>query len=173
MSLFCSWKVNYQVLMMTPTVCENMPLSSAHPRIPTMAEYRELTQNNNRTGDNHIRKSGLLSLQTDSKKRMAVRAQVYNNGLDHFILLGSNKSVSKSSQKYINLRNTQVLQEGDNSIRITPNKHIDGESLVVTVSNTADIDSWLLALKSDCKALGSPIIRRSPLMTVLQETDEE
>ena len=159
--------------MMTPTVCKNMPLSSAHPRIPTMAEYRELTQNNVRSCDNHIRKSGLLFLRTDSKKRMAVRAQVYNNGLDHFILLGSNKSVSKSSQKYINLKNTQVLQEGDNSIRVTPNKHIDGESLVVTVSNTADIESWLSALRSECKALGSPVIRRSPLMTVLQETDEE
>ena len=159
--------------MMIPTVCENMPLPSAHPRLPTMAEYHELTQNNNRTCDNHIRKSGLLFLQTDSKKRMAVRVQVYNNGLDHFILLGSNKSVSKSSQKYINLKNTQVLQEEDNCIRITPNKRIDGESLVVTVSNTADIESWLSALRSECKALGSPVIRRSPLMTVLQETDEE
>jgi len=163
--------------MMTPSVCENLP--PTHPRIPTMKQYRELTaQNNNNNNsrvscDQHIRKSGLLFLQTDSKKRQAVRAQVYNNGLDHFILLNASKPLSKSSQKYINLRNTAVIQEGDNSIRITPNKHIDGESLVVTVCNKADIDNWVSALRSDYKSLGSPLIRRSALMTVLQETEEE
>ena len=155
---------------------ENMaPL--CHPRIPTLEEYYK--EMNSHTGsissmsaDHHIQKSGLLFIQGNNQKKMAVRAKVYNNKLDHYILLSS-KSLNNSNQKFINLRNTHVVQEGDNSIRVTPNKDVDGQSLLFIVSNTKDLSSWLEVLGSSTGSSSPKLCQQTLLMPILVESDEE
>lgn len=158
-----------------PNTCEYMPPAS-HPRLPTLNQYyaeKSNTTSNAKvnSADHNVQKSGLIYIQVNNQKKIAVRAKVYDNKLDHYILLGA-KSANNSSQKYINLRNTHVVQVGDNSIRVTPTKDIDGQSLLFIVLNSNDLESWLDALKPT--DVDSPkLCRKTPLMPILVESDEE
>jgi hypothetical protein len=128
--------------------------------------------------DHNVRKSGMLYIQIDSKKRMSVRAKVYNSRLDHYMLLSSNRVIN-SAHKFINLRHCHVEPAStDDSgclIRITSTKDIEGQSLLLRVPNEKDFTSWLQALTPHHSKTptGSPLIPRTPLMPVLQESDEE
>ena len=119
------------------------------------------------------KESGIVSIKPEGQRKITVCAKVYDNGLDHFILLTS-KSLLNSKQKYVSLKHAHVVLSGDNSIRITPNKDIDGQSLTIIPSK--DLCSWLEVLTPErprTNSIGSPTIRRAPHLPVLQESDEE
>ena len=149
---------------------------SQHPRLPTMRQFYEQQQENTthyNTSDHHIKKSGIVSIKPEGQRKITVCAKVYDNGLDHFILLTS-KSLLNSKQKYVSLKHAQVVLSGDNSIRVTPNKDIDGQSLKIIPSK--DFCSWLEVLTPErprTNSMGSPRIRRAPMLPLLQESDEE
>lgn len=153
---------------------ENRVPTEGHPRLPTMKDYYEQsskTVSTQHSADLHVQKSGLLYIQINNNKKMSVRAKVYNNRLDHYILFSS-KAISNSTQKFVNLKHTHVEQVGGNSIRIIPNKDIEGQSLLLLVPNENDVSSWLEVLTP--LDISSPaLLRRHPLMPTLQESDEE
>ena len=156
--------------------CENIS-APYHPRLPTLQQYEEDNNNINLSGtkgnfsDHHVRKSGIICVKTNGQKKIAARAKVYTNRLDHYIVLSA-RSITNSNQKFINLKHTHVEQEGDNCIRVTPTKDVDGQSLSIIISNKKDVQSWLEALTP--VSITSPTLcHRTPLMPTLQESDEE
>jgi len=90
------------------------------------------------------------------------------------MLLSSNK-ITDASKKYINLKNTHVTLQGDDIIKITSTRDIEGQSVTFRVPNSKDTESWLEALTHDKHRtpLGSPLMMRAPMMPVLQESDED
>ena len=144
-----------------------------HPRLPTMRQFYEEQQKDPNHSDHHIKKSGIISIKPEGQRKITVCAKVYDNGLANFILLTS-KSLMNSKQKYVSLKHAHVVLSGDNSIRITPNKDIDGQSLTIIPSK--DVCSWLEVLTPErprTNSMGSPRIRRAPMLPLLQESDEE
>ena len=73
---------------------------SSHPRLPTLQQYYGENKTSNSvsfmqpSADHHVQKSGLVFIQTNSQKKLAARAKVYNNKLDHYIILSSKSFIN-------------------------------------------------------------------------------
>ena len=154
-----------------------LPLpESCHIRAPahTCYPYRVERDSDVITPIEHsLQKSGVV--QIIDRRRVSLRAKIYNNGLDHYMLLTSNRLVN-AREKYVNLRHSRVESLSGGVIRITSNKDSEGQSLLVRTCDENEMSSWLSALTCDRheSVVGSAVSSRAlPHLPVLIESDEE
>ena len=154
-----------------------LPLpESCHIRAPahTCYPYRVERDSDVITPIEHsLQKSGVV--QIIDRRRVSLRAKIYNNGLDHYMLLTSNRLVN-AREKYVNLRHSRVESLSGGVIRITSNKDSEGQSLLVRICDESETSSWLSALTCDRhdSVVRSPAsLRALPHLPVLSESDEE
>lgn len=168
-------RVRHNIPKIDISQCETTScnISSRHGD-PNEQRNLRLSSDTRDSTDHGEQKSGVVFLMTENSRRVPLLAKVYNNRLDHYMLLSSNRQVNPQ-QKYINLKHSHVDLMDNNIIRITSTKDIEGQSLQLRIPYEKDIQSWMSALGSErCRTpIGSPIIPRSPLMPTLQESDED
>ncbi|CAH1778078.1 unnamed protein product [Owenia fusiformis] len=127
------------------------------------------------------KKSGRLYMHlklNDRERKLRVYVKVYSSNFDHYAIVNQDKRFGGQTS-YINLKNYNVerLDNKDNTFQLVSTRP-DGATVVLSCTNSCDLDSWVQTLKSDDfmrtrAGSRSPVIPRSPVMPTLEEDTEE